>query len=58
MPKLQCSFCGKSHEEVSKLIAGPRVYICDACVSICHEILARESVKPLQGRVEHNLVKR
>ena len=30
-----CSFCGKSHAEVRKLIAGPGVYICDSCITVC-----------------------
>jgi ATP-dependent Clp protease ATP-binding subunit ClpX len=30
-----CSFCGKSHAEVRKLIAGPGVYICDNCINVC-----------------------
>jgi len=38
--KLYCSFCRKSDQEVSKLIAGPGVYICDACVGLCNDILA------------------
>jgi hypothetical protein len=33
--KLRCSFCGKSHTEVDKLVAGPGVYICDACIVLC-----------------------
>ncbi len=37
-----CSFCGKSHAEVRKLIAGPGVYICDACVNLCRGILEKE----------------
>jgi ATP-dependent Clp protease ATP-binding subunit ClpX len=37
-----CSFCGKSPSEVRKLIAGPGVFICDACVGICSGVLARE----------------
>ena len=37
-----CSFCGKSHGEVKKLIAGPGVYICDACVIVCKGILDKE----------------
>lgn len=36
--KLFCSFCGKNQQEVRKLIAGPAVYICDECVSLCSEI--------------------
>jgi hypothetical protein len=39
---LACSFCGKSKDEVDKLIAGPSVYICDACVRLCNEILDKE----------------
>lgn len=38
-----CSFCGKTHEEVVKLVAGPdAIYICDACITICSNLLARE----------------
>ena len=37
---LKCSFCGKGHNEVKKLIAGPTVYICNECVELCNEIIA------------------
>src|SRR5512140_3533727 len=37
-----CSFCGKSHAEVRKLIAGPGVYICDNCVLLCKQVLDKE----------------
>ena len=37
-----CSFCGKSRSEVRKLIAGPGVYICDACVAVCQGVLTKE----------------
>ncbi len=37
---LKCSFCGKGHSEVKKLIAGPTVYICNECVDLCNEIIA------------------
>ncbi|WP_331709109.1 ClpX C4-type zinc finger protein, partial [Cephaloticoccus capnophilus] len=37
-----CSFCGKTQSEVKKLIAGPGVFICDSCVSLCKTILDRE----------------
>jgi hypothetical protein len=36
---LRCSFCGKTDSDVSKLIAGPRVHICDVCVGVCNRIL-------------------
>jgi ATP-dependent Clp protease ATP-binding subunit ClpX len=42
---LHCSFCGKSQREVKKLIAGPNVYICDECISLCNEIIAEEMQK-------------
>lgn len=42
---LCCSFCGKSQEQVRKLIAGPRVYICDECIELCNEIIAEEFEK-------------
>jgi hypothetical protein len=37
---LYCSFCGKSQYEVRKLVAGPTVFICDACVGLCHHVIA------------------
>src|SRR6478752_3993146 len=37
-----CSFCGKSHAEVKKLIQGPGVYICDNCVLVCKNVLDKE----------------
>jgi len=37
-----CSFCGKSHAEVRKLIQGPGVYICDGCVLVCKRVLDKE----------------
>src|SRR2546425_2971844 len=39
---LVCSFCGKSQDEVRKLIAGPTVYICDECVDLCNDIIVEE----------------
>ena len=45
-PTLSCSFCGKSQKEVRKLIAGPTVYICDQCISLCNEIIAEELDAP------------
>jgi ATP-dependent Clp protease ATP-binding subunit ClpX len=42
---LFCSFCGKSQEEVKKLIAGPSVYICDECIELCNDIIAEEYEK-------------
>ena len=36
---LYCSFCGKSQQEVRKLIAGPSVYVCDECVELCNDII-------------------
>ena len=41
-----CSFCGKSQTEVKKIIAGPGVYICDACVNVCKTIIDREVKSP------------
>ncbi len=40
---LHCSFCGKSQDEVRKLIAGSTVYICDECIKLCSEIIAEEA---------------
>ena len=48
MDDLSCSFCGKSRREVRKLISGPKVFICDECVNLCNEIIAREDGTPGQ----------
>ena len=40
--QIKCSFCGKSHDEVNRLVAGPGVYICDECIDVCYEILDGE----------------
>lgn len=68
MPKydshLKCSFCGKSQEQVRKLIAGPGVYICDECVELCNEILDEELMESTERvpasvpRAEDNTTKR
>ena len=42
---LACSFCGRSEHEVTSLVAGPRVYICDACIDTCSAIVAAERAK-------------
>jgi ATP-dependent Clp protease ATP-binding subunit ClpX len=42
---LRCSFCGKNQNEVKKLIAGPKVYICGECVALCVAILREEGVE-------------
>ncbi|RCK80820.1 MAG: ATP-dependent Clp protease ATP-binding subunit ClpX [Candidatus Ozemobacter sibiricus] len=41
-PQYRCSFCGKSQDQVRRLIAGPEVYICDECVGLCNEIMLDE----------------
>lgn len=46
----RCSFCGKSQEQVRRLIAGPGgVYICNQCIELCQEIMTQEG----QGEAEH-----
>jgi ATP-dependent Clp protease ATP-binding subunit ClpX len=40
--QLKCSFCGKTQEQVRRLVAGPGVYICDECVALCNEIIGEE----------------
>lgn len=41
---IKCSFCNKNQTEVKKLIAGDRVYICDECVEVCHQIIVEDSI--------------
>ena len=50
---LKCSFCGKSQDQVRKLIAGPGVYICDECIDLCNEILDEELIDS-QTKAKYN----
>ena len=40
---VKCSFCGKPQDQVRRIVAGPGVYICDECVSLCQEIVAEDT---------------
>ncbi len=51
----RCSFCGKSQEEVKKLIAGPTVYICDECIELCNEIVVEEWAQEKSEDFKHLL---
>ncbi len=51
----RCSFCGKSQEEVKKLIAGPTVYICDECIELCNEIMVEEWAQEKSQDFKHLL---
>ncbi|KGK42284.1 Clp protease ATP-binding protein [Nitrincola sp. A-D6] len=53
--KLFCSFCGKSQDEVRKLIAGPSVFICDECVDLCNDIIREEIQETVEGEVSEKL---
>ena len=48
-----CSFCGKYHDEVQKIIAGPNVFICDQCISMCSEIIGEEQFATLSEEFDH-----
>jgi ATP-dependent Clp protease ATP-binding subunit ClpX len=48
-PEVSCSFCGKSQDEVKKLIAGPNVYICDECIDLCNDIVKEELQVQIDG---------
>ena len=54
---LMCSFCGKSQDEVKKLIAGPSVYICDECIQLCNEIIAEEYTQESEEDSSSQLLK-
>ena len=43
--QLRCSFCGKSQDQVRRLIAGPNVFICDECIELCQEIINEEFIE-------------
>jgi ATP-dependent Clp protease ATP-binding subunit ClpX len=46
--QLKCSFCGKTQDQVKKLVAGPGVYICDECIELCNEIIEEELADDLE----------
>ena len=49
---VRCSFCGKSQDEVNKLVAGPGVYICNECIDLCKEIIDEE----IQDEIASDLI--
>lgn len=55
-PQYRCSFCGKSQEQVRKLIAGPEVYICDECINLCNDIMLEEFEEEMPSDM-HNVLK-
>ena len=57
-PRVRCSFCGKTDEQVRKMIAGPDgAYICDECVGICSEIIEEEVLTEIEDSDTINLLK-
>ncbi len=53
---LFCSFCGKNQTEVNKLIAGPAVYICNECISLCNEIIEEEIKEDGDGETDESML--
>ncbi len=51
-PEVLCSFCGKTQEDVKKLIAGPNVYICDECIDLCNDIVKEELKSSVESETE------
>lgn len=54
---LRCSFCGKTQDEVMKIIAGPTVYICDECIDLCNEIMEEEYQNEHPDDIKQELLK-
>jgi len=54
---VQCSFCGKTQDEVKKLIAGPTVYICDECIDLCNEIVKEDMQQENEDKAPPKLLK-
>ncbi len=55
--EVTCSFCGKSQDEVKKLIAGPTVYICNECIDLCNEIVSEDRQQELEAQTEAAILK-
>ena len=56
--RLRCSFCNKSEDEVEKLVAGPNVYICDACVKIATDIMEHSGPAAPRERASYGVLRR
>lgn len=52
---VSCSFCGKGRDEVRKIAAGPKVFICDECVDLCNEIFDEETEVPDARLIDHTV---
>ena len=55
--EVTCSFCGKSQDEVKKLIAGPTVYICNECIDLCNEIVTEDRQQALESQMVASTLK-
>ncbi len=51
--QVKCSFCGKSQDQVKRIIAGPNVYICDECIELCQEIIVEEFDQEMDIELDH-----
>ena len=48
--EIRCSFCGKTQEEVTRLVEGPGVYICDNCIEFCSSLLFDDEIAAHKGK--------
>lgn len=55
--EVTCSFCGKTQDEVKKLIAGPTVYICNECIDLCNEIVSEDRQREIEAQEETKILK-
>ncbi len=55
--EVTCSFCGKTQDEVKKLIAGPTVYICNECIDLCNEIVSEDRQREIEAQEEAKILK-
>ena len=55
--EVTCSFCGKTQDEVKKLIAGPTVYICNECIDLCNEIVSEDRQREIEAQEEAKMLK-
>jgi len=55
--EVTCSFCGKTQDEVKKLIAGPTVYICNECIDLCNEIVSEDRQREIEAQEEATILK-
>ena len=53
---MRCAFCGKTQDEVDRMLIGPNIYICNECVELCYDLLREDGVVPANDNHNHGSI--